>query len=84
MYFPVISEADALRAKYYKDHASDRIIRQQYYLSVYDYISAIYVTNVKALKEQPLYKLQKAVEFVMDGRSLIDSSTQKDWAYVDF
>lgn len=29
MYFPVISEADALRAKYYKDHATDRIIRQR-------------------------------------------------------
>lgn len=32
MYFPVISEADALRAKYYKDYASDRIIRQRMHI----------------------------------------------------
>jgi N-acylneuraminate cytidylyltransferase len=59
-------------------------IRRQDCPPAYEYNGAIYVINVKALREKPLYKMKQVLKFVMDARSSLDLDTLEDWAYLKF
>lgn len=54
-------------------------IRRQDCPKVWEYNGAIYIINVKTLKEKPLHEFNKIRKYVMNELDSIDIDTPKDW-----
>jgi len=54
-------------------------LRRQNISSFYEYNGAIYIINLKSLKERPLFQLTKIKKYVMDEVSSHDIDDQLDW-----
>ncbi len=53
--------------------------RRQDISSFYEYNGAIYIINLKSLKERPMFQLTKIKKYVMDEISSHDIDNQLDW-----
>lgn len=58
-------------------------LRRQDLIKYYEYNGAIYIINIKRLKEYGLSKLSFKVKYVMDEISSIDIDTPLDWILVE-
>lgn len=55
------------------------ITRRQDAPKVYEYNGAIYIINIKSLKQMPLHAFPHRVKYVMDSQSSLDLDTMFDW-----
>jgi len=58
--------------------------RRQDCPKVYEYNGAIYVMNVKALREKPLSAFTKIRKYEMERKLSVDLDTPLDWAFAEF
>lgn len=59
------------------------IFRRQDAPKVYEFNGAIYVINVKSLKNNHMHQFKKRIKYVMDETSSIDLDTMNDWLFAE-
>ena len=58
--------------------------RRQDVPKVWEYNGAIYVINVKSLKNKPINQFEKVIKYVMDSQDSIDLDTPMDWNFLEY
>lgn len=80
-YYVLFEENDKGYLKKCKEHSA---LRRQDLPKVWEYNGAVYVMNVKTLRQMPVNQFEKVIKYEMDEMSSLDLDTPLDWKIAEY